>query len=195
MVPGLLSFDEGMERCTPAAHLALMRPLTIVVTDPGIQIPLNLVDGSVYFAPECDLVELLQNSFVEALADTVGLRVVGLGLGVLNIVDRQIQLIVMTFGFAAILSATIGQNTQHPHTLLGHERQHAIIEQIGRRNGRLGRIELGRSPFRVRINECLLINPAHAFDGTNVERILTAQVSRMSCLDFTVRDVVILLSL
>ena len=112
MIPGLLSFDEGMERCTPAAHLALMRTLTIVVTDPRIQIPLTLVDGSVYFAPECDLVELLKNSFVEALADAVGLRVFGLGLGVLNIVDREIQLIAMTFGFSAIFSATVGQNTQ-----------------------------------------------------------------------------------
>ena len=37
---------------------------------------------------------------MEALADTVGLWVIGLGLAVLDVVDRQVQLIVMRLGLA-----------------------------------------------------------------------------------------------
>ena len=67
-----------------------MRTLAVVVIDPVVQIPLQLVNGSVDLAPERHLVELLQDRFVESLTDAIGLRVTHLGLGVLNVVDCQI---------------------------------------------------------------------------------------------------------
>jgi len=46
-----------------------MRAVIVVVRKPVIEIGLQLLDGAVYLAPEGDLVELLQDGLVEALAD------------------------------------------------------------------------------------------------------------------------------
>ena len=62
-----------MHGCAPAAHLALMRALVVVIGQPFIEIGLHLVDGPVNLAPERDLVKLVENRLVEALADAVGL--------------------------------------------------------------------------------------------------------------------------
>ena len=50
-----------------------MGAFVIVDVDPLIKIDLQLVNGTVDFLSECDLIELLQYGFVEALADAVGL--------------------------------------------------------------------------------------------------------------------------
>ncbi len=60
----------------PAAHLSLMRALLVIVVQPDIQIALQLLNREMYFAAECDLVKLLQNSFMEAFTDVICLRVV-----------------------------------------------------------------------------------------------------------------------
>ena len=117
---------------------------------------------------------------MEALADAVGLRVAHFGLGVLNVIQRQIQLVVMRFRLATILRASIRQDADHAHALFGKERQHTVIEQISSRNGRLGGVELGLRPLRVSIDEGLLVNPAYALDRADVEGILTAQITWMS---------------
>ena len=54
----------------------------IVVVDPRIQILLQILQRCIQLPAEGDLVELLQDRFVEALANAVGLRVPRLGLGV-----------------------------------------------------------------------------------------------------------------
>jgi hypothetical protein len=47
---------------------------------------------------------------VEPLADAVGLRALHLGPGVVDILDREIELIFVAIVGTAILSATIGQD-------------------------------------------------------------------------------------
>ncbi len=41
-----------------------------------------------YIAPECHLVELLQDGFVETLADTVGPWMIGFRSGMLNVIEQ-----------------------------------------------------------------------------------------------------------
>ena len=51
-----------------------MRALVVVVVQPVIEIGLQLFDGLEDLFAERDLIELLQNCLVKALADTVRLR-------------------------------------------------------------------------------------------------------------------------
>ena len=46
---------------------------------------------------------------MKALANSIGLRVSNLGLGVLNVIEGQIELVIMGFRPATILSAPVGQ--------------------------------------------------------------------------------------
>ena len=47
---------------------------------------------------------------MEALADSVGLRAVGLGPCMVNALDRQVELASMVLDFAAIRGAAVGQD-------------------------------------------------------------------------------------
>jgi hypothetical protein len=46
---------------------------------------------------------------VEAFADAVGLRALGLGARVIDVLDREIQLVLVPFGIAAKLAAAVSQ--------------------------------------------------------------------------------------
>lgn len=89
-----------------------MRALFVVVGDPFIQVGLQLFDAAIDLTPERDLVELLQNRFVEALADAVGLRMPDLGLRVLDVVQRQIELIIMRLLLGANRVCTAARHQQ-----------------------------------------------------------------------------------
>lgn len=73
---------------------------------------LQVVDVLVEFFPECDLVKLLQNRLLKSLADAIRLRRFNLDPGVIKIVQRQVKLVIVTIGFAAILGAPIRQYAQ-----------------------------------------------------------------------------------
>ena len=60
---------------TPAP---LMWSLFVVPGDPGIEVSLQLLEAGVDAFAERHLIELLQDGFVEALADAVGLRALAL---------------------------------------------------------------------------------------------------------------------
>jgi hypothetical protein len=77
------------------------------------------------------LVELLQDGLVEALTDAVGLRVIGFGPGMLDVVDRQVERVIMGLWLSAILGPAISQHTDQAHALPCEEGQYPIIEQIG----------------------------------------------------------------
>jgi hypothetical protein len=72
-----------------------MGAVVVVVRHPIIQIGLQLLDRAVNPAPECDLIELLQDGFVEAFANAVGLRATHFGLGVFDVIQGQIELVIM----------------------------------------------------------------------------------------------------
>jgi hypothetical protein len=65
-------------------------------------------NGLVNLAPECHLVGLLQDGFVETLANTVGLRMIGFRYGMLNVIECQIELVIVILRSAAIFGATVG---------------------------------------------------------------------------------------
>ena len=72
--------------------------MVVVDVDPGVQIGLQLLELRVHFLPERDLIELLFHCSVEAFADAVCLRTVDLRLRVFDVIDRQVQLVVVTLG-------------------------------------------------------------------------------------------------
>ena len=82
-----------------------MRPFLVVVLDPIIEIAVQLADRAVDFLAEGDAVELVEHSFVEALADTVGLRALGLGARMINVLDREVEFVLVSLRVAAILAA------------------------------------------------------------------------------------------
>src|SRR5207302_8892751 len=76
---------------------------------PGIEVGRHLVDRAIGLLAEGNAVELVQHGAMEALADAVGLRALGLGAGVVDVLDRQIELVFVAFP-AAELGAAIGQH-------------------------------------------------------------------------------------
>ena len=66
-----------------------MGALCVVVMQPFIKIDLQRVDVGIDLFAEGNLIKLLQDGFVEAFADAVGLGRLYLGFGVVDVVDGQ----------------------------------------------------------------------------------------------------------
>ena len=60
---------------------------------------------------------------MEALADTVGLRALGLGAAVVDVLDRETEFVFVAFS-AAKLGAAIGQHAAQPNAVLVVKRDH-----------------------------------------------------------------------
>lgn len=88
-----------------------MCSVIVVEEQPLIQINLQLFNRPIYLASEGNLVKLLQDCLVKPLADTIRLRVHGLCLGMLNVVQGQIELIVMRFCLACIFSSIAAEHS------------------------------------------------------------------------------------
>ena len=56
-----------------------MGPMLIILEEPSIKVGLQLVDGAVDLLAERHPIELIQDGAMEALADSIGLRALGLG--------------------------------------------------------------------------------------------------------------------
>ena len=82
-----------------------MRTLFVVAKKPSIEIPLKLVEITVQLLAKRDLIELLQDCSVEAFADLIRLRALHLRSRVIDVVDRQEELIGMLIQAAAVLVA------------------------------------------------------------------------------------------
>src|SRR4029434_3188243 len=100
---------EGLHRGFAETPAPLMRPELIVFGNPGIEVGLQLVDRSVNLLSECQAIELVEYGAMKALADAVGLRALGLGAGVVDVLARQVELVFVA-GAAAKFGATIGQH-------------------------------------------------------------------------------------
>ena len=79
----------------------------IIFLHPPIQIGLQLLDAFVELLAEGNAVKLVQDGLVEALTDAVGLRALGLRPTVIDILDRQVELVLVSFGVAAVLGPTV----------------------------------------------------------------------------------------
>ncbi len=111
---------------------------------------------------------------MESLTNSVRLRVHDFRLCMLDVIESKIKLVVVRLSLATELSASVGKDANHPHTLFGKEGQHQVVEQVCRGNRRLGRIQLGSSPLRVGINKGLLVDTAYALQCAYVESILAS---------------------
>jgi hypothetical protein len=62
---------EGVHRGFAKASAALMRPAIVVLNQPGIEIGLQLVERVIDLLAERDPLKLVQDSAMEALADSI----------------------------------------------------------------------------------------------------------------------------
>src|SRR5207244_11600333 len=97
--------------------------------EPAFETGLQFVDRQIDLLAERNPVELVQDSAMEALANAVGLRALGLGAAVVDALDREIELVLVALA-AAELSATIGQHARQPDAVLVVERHHPILEDF-----------------------------------------------------------------
>src|SRR5215813_13801616 len=115
----------------------------------------------VHLFSEYDTVKFVEHSLVEALTNSVCLRTLGLCPGVIDILDREVEFILMPLWVAAIFAAAVGQHPQQLHVMAIEEGNHPVIQKVGRRDRGLAIVELGASDFRVSINEGLLVDAPH----------------------------------
>src|SRR6516165_1166994 len=168
-----------------------MWPCLVVFSDPHVHISLQFVDWTIYLFAERNTIELVERGLVEAFTDAVRLRALGLGARVIDVLDCQIQLVLVPFGIAAELAAAVSQHAQELDIVLLEEWQHAVIEQIGRRDGHLAVIELGKAYLGIGVDEGLLVDASNALQVADIERILGAAVpgcslSNSPCASFSV---------
>lgn len=120
LAPDILCVHRRLHPRPAAAHLVLMGAQVLVV-DPVTQIHLQFINRSVNLAPECYLIELLLDGFEEAHHRCHWFAAEAPWLGVLDVIDEQVQLVIMRLGFAAILRASVRQDAQHSHALFSKE--------------------------------------------------------------------------
>jgi hypothetical protein len=87
----------------------------IVLDQPGIEISLQCVDRAIDPLAEGDPIELVEDGAIAALADSIRLRALGLGAAVIDVLDRQVELVFMALG-AAELGATVSQPEGGPRS-------------------------------------------------------------------------------
>jgi hypothetical protein len=61
--------------------------------------------------------------------------------------------------------------------VLLEERQHTVIEQIGRGDGRLAVVELGKAYLGIGVDEGLLVDASNTLQVADIERILGVAVT------------------
>jgi hypothetical protein len=151
------------------------------------------VSRSVYsFFAEHQLVELLQHGLVKAFTDAVRLQALDFGLRMVDVVDRQIKLVVVTLCTPTVLRSTVGQYSQQRQPVLLVQRQHAVVEQVSRHDRRFRRVRLRLGHLAVGVDERLLVNSSNALERAHVERLLGTEVARLCRVDFTSGFVVLL---
>lgn len=101
----------------------------------------------------------------------------------------------MLVRLAAEFGAPVGQDAQHRQIMLLIEWQHPVIEQIGSGDRRLGGVELGMGDLAIGVDVGLLIDPANAFDGADIESVLAAEIAGVSRFHLTTGLIVMLLLL
>src|SRR5262245_18207152 len=101
--------------------------------------------------------------------------------------STEIVLVLVPFGIAAKLAAAVSQHAQQLDIVLLEERQHTVIEQIGRSERRLSVVELGKAYHGVGVDEGLLVDTSHALEIADIERVQGAAVTWMLSLELAVR--------
>lgn len=108
-----------------------VRALGVEVVQPSIQVRLQLLQAGVELLAERDGVELVHQRLVEALADAVGLRALHTRAGVVDVLHRQVELVLVALPRAAVLRAPNGQDPEQAHVLLLEERDDPVVLELG----------------------------------------------------------------
>jgi len=74
------------------------------------------------------------------------LRALGLGAAVVDVLDREIELVFVALA-AAEFSATIGQDARQPDAVLVIKWHHPVVADLGRGDRGLAVRELGKGDF------------------------------------------------
>lgn len=83
-----------------ATLFTLTGAFVVVIVDPVVQIILQLFNRRIHFPAEGDPIKFLQDGFMKALTNTIGLGMPRFGSCVLYIMNSQEQLKVMAFSSA-----------------------------------------------------------------------------------------------
>src|SRR6516165_9002631 len=177
---------EGLHRSLAEAPAALVRAPLVVVDEPGVEVALQLVDRAVDLLAEGNPVELVEDGAMEALANAIGLRALGLGAGMVDVLNGEIELVFVALR-AAKLGAAIGQHARQADAVLVIKRHHPIIEDFGRGDRSLAIVQLGKGDLGVGVDEGLLIDPADALQRSDIEGVLCAAVTRALAIELAMR--------
>ena len=104
-----------------------------------------------------------------------------------DVLDRQIELVFVALGIAAILGAAVGQHPAEPDVVLVVERHHPVVEQVGRGDRGLAVIELGERHLGVGVDEGLLVDAPDPLHGADVEGVLRAAIAGALALELAMR--------
>ena len=169
-----------------------MRAFCVVLTYPCIEIRLQFIDRSVDLLAEGNAVKLVEHRLVQALNDPVRLRALGLGPRVVDVFDREVQLVRVLLGIPAVFGSSIGKHSAHADVVLFEEGKNSIVQDICRCDRSLLRVKLCKRNFAVGVNECLLVDAPDAFERANVEGVLSAAVAGAFALKLAVRILLVL---
>jgi hypothetical protein len=169
--------EEGSHRGLAVAPSSVMFSLIVVLVKPDIQIVLQGWYRVVDLPAERDAVELVEHGLVKTLHDPVGLRRSCPGARVIDVLDGQVELIFVVLGITAVLGAPIRQHTQERYAVAVEEWHDAVVEQVGCWQRSLAIVELGECHLRVGVDERLLIDTAHTFEGADIKGALGTAVA------------------
>src|SRR5262245_20867979 len=164
-----------------------MRTRVVVFGEPSIEIGLQLLDPAVEPFAERHSVELVEQRLVETLADTICLRAPRLSARVVNVLHREVELVLMALGLAAELCTTIGEHMTDHDLVLVEERDDAIVHQVGGGERRLAVVELGERHLGIGVDCRLLVDAPHALQRANVKRVLRHAIARALALKLAMR--------
>src|SRR5262249_6136931 len=116
-----------------------------------------------------------------------GLWALGLGARMIDVLDREIELILVPLGIAAVFAAAVGQHTHELYVVALEQGDRSIVEQIGRRDRGLAIVELGAGDLGIGVDEGLLVDPSDPLQVADVERVLSAAIARMFALELAMR--------
>ena len=89
-----------------------MRAFCIVIGHPPVEVGLQFIQGGIDLLAEGNIIEFFLDGSVEAFTDAVSLRMVCFGFAVIDIFNRQVELILMGFERAIVFRASVGQDPQ-----------------------------------------------------------------------------------
>ena len=127
---------------------------------------------------------------MEPLDDAVGLWALGLGTGVIDVFDREIELVFVPVMGTAELGATVGQHPLQRHVMFLEAGNDPVIEQVGGGDRGLAIVQLGERHLAVGVEEGLLVDPADALQRAHIECVLGAAIAGAFGVELAVRFLV-----